>query len=63
VLFRFGDGARLCRTGWRSVLQNDWHLTYAASHDEEAANSTKVAGTVGPLIRATPLISQQGFYC
>jgi len=34
VLFRFGDGARLCRTVWRSVLQNNRHLTYAASHDE-----------------------------
>jgi hypothetical protein len=30
VLFRFGDGARLCRTVWRSVLQNNRYLTYAA---------------------------------
>jgi hypothetical protein len=36
VLFRFGDGARLCRTVWRRVLQNNRHLTYAASHDDKA---------------------------
>jgi hypothetical protein len=29
VLFRFGDGACLCRTVWRSVLQNNWQLSYA----------------------------------
>src|SRR5215472_12001407 len=38
VLFRFGYSAVLCRTVWRSVLQNNWHLTYAASHDEGAAD-------------------------
>jgi hypothetical protein len=37
VLFGFGDSARFCRTVWRSVLQNNRHLTYAASHDEGAA--------------------------
>jgi len=58
VLFRFGDGARLCRTVWRSVLQNNRHLT-AASHDEGAANSAKLQELLGCLIRATPLISQQ----
>ena len=30
VLFRFGNGALLCRTVWRSVLQDNRHLTYAA---------------------------------
>jgi hypothetical protein len=38
VLFRFGDGARLCRTVWRSILQNNRHLTYAGSHNEGAAD-------------------------
>jgi hypothetical protein len=38
VLFRFGDGARLCRTVWRSILQNYRHLTCAASYDEGAAD-------------------------
>jgi hypothetical protein len=41
IYFRFGDSARLCRTVWRSVLQNNRHLT-AASHDEGAANSAKL---------------------
>ena len=28
VLFRSGDGACLCRTVWRRVLQNDWRLIW-----------------------------------
>src|SRR6516165_12398020 len=51
VLFRFGDGARLCRTVWRSVLQNNRHLTYAASDDEGAADRgeyRQAAGAVAP---------------
>jgi len=38
-------------------------LELRPSHDEGAANSAKLQEAVGPLIRATPLISQQGFYC
>jgi len=34
-----------------------------ASHDEGAANSAKLQELLGCLIRATPLISQQGFNC
>jgi hypothetical protein len=43
VLFRFADGSRLCRTVWRSVPQNNWHLTWAAPRDEARRIAVNVA--------------------
>src|SRR5262249_28485110 len=43
VLFRFGDGARLCRTVWRSILQNNRHLTYATSQRRRPGGSRRTS--------------------
>ena len=46
-----GGGARLCRTVWRSVLQNNRHLTYAASPDR--GEHRQAAGAIAEAITIT----------
>jgi hypothetical protein len=59
VLFRFDNGSRFCRTVWRSVLQNNWHLSWAKAAQarrgaEDCNQYGEVAAVVARLLKRRP---------